>query len=320
MRRVLKATGSIYLHCDPTASHYLKTVMDAIFGWQMFVNEIVWQYDGPQRPSRRRFGSKHDVVFRYAKTDDYFSDPAGIAPFQPLSESDLRRYKRLPDGRYFYTTPRGDYTDASIERLTAEDRVERTKGGKVRIRHFLPIDNHGRVGRAKQLPDVWADIVSLGHAGGGEKVGYPTQKPLELYERFLRAASREGDIVCDPFAGCATTLVAAEKLQRQWVGMDIWEGAHRLVVERLRDTTGLFGKVTFTADPPDRTDDGETAAPFLRVKERVKEPGRPALVTSRDVRSSVGAAWLALHGLRPCLRRSPLSRTRSQHAALGTAG
>ena len=272
MRRVLKPTGSIYLHCDATASHYLKAVMDAIFGWSSFVNEIVWQYDGPQRPSRRRFGSKHDVIFRYGKTGDYFSDPDGIAPFQPLGEPDLRRYKRLPDGRYFYTTPRGDYTDASVDRLTAEGRVEHTKGGKVRIRHFLPTDSLGRVGRAKQLPDVWTDIVSLGHAGGGEKVGYPTQKPLELYARFLRAASREGDVVLDPFAGCATTLVAAEHLQRQWVGMDIWEGAHKLVEQRLHDTTGLFGKVTFTAEPPTRTDDGEEAAPFLRVKQRVKEP------------------------------------------------
>ncbi len=282
MRRVLKPTGSIYLHCDPTASHYLKAVLDAIFGWQMFVNEIVWQYDGPQRPSRRRFGSKHDVIFRYAKTGSYFSDPAGIAPFQLLSEADLARYKRLPDGRYFYTTPRGDYTDASVERLTAEDRVERTKGGKVRIRHFLPTDSRGRAGRAKQLPDVWADIVSLGHAGGGEKVGYPTQKPLELYERFLRAASREGDIVLDPFAGCATTCVAAERLGRQWAGIDIWDNAKAVVLDRMAkerlalpeaERGDLFtADIVFTDKPPERTDGGETAAPFLRVTERRQRP------------------------------------------------
>jgi len=86
LRIILKPTGSIYLHCDPTASHYLKAVMDAIFGWQMFVNEIVWQYDGPQRPSRRRFGSKHDTIFRYSKTDGYFSDPEGIVPSSTIVE------------------------------------------------------------------------------------------------------------------------------------------------------------------------------------------------------------------------------------------
>ena len=275
MHRVLKPTGSIYLHCDPTASHYLKAVMDATFGWQMFVNEIVWQYDGPQRPSRRRFGSKHDIVFRYAKTKNYFSDPAGIAPFQPLSEAELREYKKLDDGRYYYDTPRGDYTDASVERLEREDRIERTKGGKIRVRHFLPTDSLGRFGREKQLPDVWSDIVSLGHAGGKEKVGYPTQKPLALYERFIKAASKEGDIVCDPFAGCATTCVAAERIGREWVGMDIWDKVHELVVERLKSETGMFGDVAFTDKVPARTDDEETASPFLRVKQKVKEPEGP---------------------------------------------
>ena len=120
------------------------------------------------------------------------------------------------------------------------------------------------------MRDYW-DIPAL-RGNQPETVGYPTQKPVALYERIISASSNNGDIVLDPFAGCATTLVAAERLQRQWAGMDIWEGAHRLVTERLQDTTGLFGDVTFTADPPTRTDDGETGAPFLRVKERIREP------------------------------------------------
>ena len=125
--------------------------------------------------------------------------------------------------------------------------------------------------KSLKLPaDVW-DIPTI-NGMASERVGYPTQKPLALYERMIRASSNPGDIVLDPFAGCATTLVAAERLQRQWVGMDIWEKAHEVVVGRLRAATGLFGDVTFTADPPARTDDGETAAPFLRVKERVREP------------------------------------------------
>ena len=106
-------------------------------------------------------------------------------------------------------------------------------------------------------------------------MGYPTQKPLELYERIIRASSNEGDIVLDPFAGCATTLVAAERLNRQWVGIDIWNQAHEVVVQRLHDHTGLFGEVHFTTELPERTDDGDTASPFLRVKERVTEPDGP---------------------------------------------
>ena len=221
MRRILKSTGTIYLHCDFTASHYLKIVMDAIFEHKNFLNEIIWQYDGPQRPSKRCFRTKHDTIFRYAKTKDYYSDPDFIAPFQQLKTDELSdpQYKRLSDGRYYYTTPRGDYTDTSIERLSIEDRIEYTKNGKVRIRHFLPVDNDGNFGRKKQLPDVWTDIISLGHAGGKERYGYPTQKPLALYERIINTSSSKGDIVLDPFAGCATTLIAAERLERQWVGI-----------------------------------------------------------------------------------------------------
>ena len=120
------------------------------------------------------------------------------------------------------------------------------------------------------MRDYW-DMPAL-RGNQPETVGHPTQKPVALYERMLRASSNEGDSVLDPFAGCATTLVAAERLQRHWVGMDIWEGAHRLVEDRLRDTTGLFGDVTFTDKPPARTDEGNEAVAFLQVRERIKEP------------------------------------------------
>lgn len=165
MRRLLRDEGSLFLHCDPTASHYLKALLDAIFGRRSFVNEIIWHYTDPQRPSRRRFGTKHETIFRYAKTDNYFSSPSGILPFQPLTAEELYAYKRLDDGQNYYTTPRGDYTDASIARLKKEKRVESTRRGTVRIRYFLTVDEAGRVGRNKQLPDVWSDIVSIGHAG-----------------------------------------------------------------------------------------------------------------------------------------------------------
>ena len=115
-----------------------------------------------------------------------------------------------------------------------------------------------------------------------ESTGWPTQKPVVLYERIIHASSNEGDIVLDPFAGCATTLVAAERLQRQWVGMDIWEGAHKLVEQRLADTTGLFGQVTFTDQPPERTDDGEAAAPFMPTVERRRIAREPWQRMSRQ--------------------------------------
>ena len=147
-------------------------------------------------------------------------------------------------------------------------------------------------GRGVPIQSLWDDIPNL-QASSKERVGYPTQKPLLLYQRMIQASSNEGDIVCDPFAGCATTLVAAEKMQRQWVGMDIWEGAHRLVIERLQDAAGLFGDVVLTTNPPIRTDDGAEAAPFLRVRVRVKEPEGP-----RWTRAEMYDFLLTQHGLR----------------------
>ena len=139
--------------------------------------------------------------------------------------------------------------------------------------------------------DYWP-VDAIGRTSS-ERTGFPTQKPLSLYERMVRASSNEGDVVLDPFAGCATTLVAAERLGRQWVGIDIWDGAHEIVVKRLRDETGLFGDVHYSTTPPARTDDGETAAPFLRVKQVVQEPDGP-----RWTRAEMYAHLLEQHGSR----------------------
>ena len=245
MRRVLKPTGSIYLHCDPTASHYLKQLMDAVFGRRNFVNEVLWLYKTGGM-SKRWFGRKHDNLLFYARGKGYL--------FNPQREKSYLSHK---------------YGFSNVE-IFQDDQGAYTMVG---------------------MRDYW-DIPAL-RGNQPETVGYPTQKPLALYERIIKASSNEGDIVLDPFAGCATTLVAAENLQRQWVGMDIWEGAHKLVEQRLRDTTGLFGEVTFTADPPVRTDDGETAAPYLRVKQRVKEPDGP-----RWTRAAMYEHLLEQHGPR----------------------
>ena len=235
MQRVLKPTGSIYLHCDPTASHYLKAVMDAIFGRGNFQNELIWHYSWGMRTDKR-WNRKHDVILFYTKGKQFAFNAQDILEERQLSTATKQRLK---------------YKGALI-----------TDGNK---------------GRGKEKLALPSDVFYVATINGmaKERTGYPTQKPLALYERFIKASSNEGDIVLDPFAGCATTCVAAERLRRQWVGMDIWEEAYKIVTQRLRNEVGLFGEVHFVEPPPERTDDGETTAPFLRVKERVKEPPNP---------------------------------------------
>lgn len=288
MQRVLKKTGSIYLHCDPTASHYLKAVMDAIFGWKNFRNEIVWRrtpFSGSSKARAKQLPRDHDVILLYSRG----SAPMWSPPTQPYGEEYLKRFKWKDERGYYRKTLLKTFSQETFDRLRAEDRlIPPTKdGAKYSYKQYL--DESGGV---RQIGDVWADINMLNPVAK-ERLGYPTQKPLALYERMIRASSNEGDIVCDPFAGCATTLVAAEKLERQWIGMDIWEGAHRIVTERLRDTIGIFGEVIFTDKMPQRTDDGEAASPFLRVKVRVKEPDGP-----RWTRAAMYEHLLEQHGPR----------------------
>lgn len=142
-------------------------------------------------------------------------------------------------------------------------------------------------------PDWWSDIQQLNRSDP-QRAGWPTQKPLALYERIVKASSNPGDIVLDPFCGCATTLIAADQLDRQWVGMDIWEKAHEVVIDQMRKVVGpLFGDVHYTKELPNRTDDGDTAAPFLRVKQKVREPEGP-----RWTRAQMYSHLLDQHGPR----------------------
>ena len=233
MRRVLKPTGSIYLHCDPTASHYLKAVMDAIFGWRNFRNEIIWKRTNAPTASPYQFGCVHDKLLLFAAS--------GATQLRPVF---------IP------------YTQEYVNK------------------HYRQGDKHGKFHTAPLMHKEFGAVMGASR----ERTGYPTQKPLALLERIIQASSKQGDIALDPFAGCATTLVAAERLERQWVGMDIWDNAEAVVLQRL-EQEGLIGEgsdglhghlfsedVHFTAEPPARTDDGSEAAPFLRVKERIREP------------------------------------------------
>lgn len=195
LHRVLKQTGTVYLHCDPTASHYLKILMDSIFGPKQFRNEIVWAYRGGGRP-KKDFGRKHDIIFRYSKTDNYYFYPDNV---------------RIP----YQAEGLGRTDDAMWGRHKGTDKVYRPNPlGKV--------------------PEDWWPIDAL-NANAPERLGYPTQKPLVLLERIVKVSSKDGDMVLDPFCGCGTTLHASEVLKRQWTGIDITHLAIALIESRLRE-------------------------------------------------------------------------------------
>lgn len=287
MRRVLKPTGSIYIHFDSTAVHYLKACMDAIFGYRHFVNEIVWQKIRSSKAQKAGFGEVHDSILLYRKTRDAVSNklytplpPERIARHYGKTEPETGRRYGLYDftqagagspkrfGDRIIAPPEGKHwiwDQGRIDRAMEEGRLVFTSETMLRVKRYLDES------RGNPMEDIWVDIPPV-NAVAKDRTGYPTQKPTALYERMIKASSNAGDIVLDPFAGCATTLVAADKLGREWIGIDIWDRAHEIVVERLQHEVGLFGEVHYSKEPPDRTDGGEEAAPFLRVKERIKEP------------------------------------------------
>jgi len=318
MHRILKPTGSIYLHCDPTASHYLKAVMDAVFGWKQFRNEIVWRRNesgakGSQH-SAKQWGNNVDSILYYAKSDATPLEPRIV---QDLSESELKRmFPKVDDTGQRYNTKMTAWRSPSmgarpnlcydfhghtppypsgwrLGRKRMQEEYE--KGNIVVLPDKLERRSYAKDYRGVSPGNLWADTHLLLGAQNKERTGFPTQKPLALYERIIKASSAQDppQAVLDPFAGCATTLVAAEKLGRQWVGIDIWPGAHEIVRTRMEDTAGLFGEVTVTDTVPERTDGGTTAAPFLRVKQRVKEPDGP-----RWTRAEMYAHLLDQHGPR----------------------
>ncbi len=250
MHRILKPTGSIYLHCDPTASHYLKAVMDAIFGYRNFCNEIVWCYSGWNKRLRSHIERRHDLILFYAR-----------------SKKNTFNYPTRP------WSSKEEYVRVRKQKVRVDDNgreyVLSDAGKGNRVRRYL--DDAMKYG--VPLDDVWP-IDKINNSDKAN-MGYPTQKPIPLYERIIQVSSDKADVVLDPFCGCATTCVAAERMERQWVGIDIWDEAHEVVVKRLKTEVGLFGEVHYTSQVPDRTDDRQEAVPFLRVKERVKEPDGP---------------------------------------------
>ena len=233
MRRVLKPTGSIYLHCDPYASHYLKLLMDATFDEDNFRNEIIWDYSFRLMDLPRFFNRKHDLILFYAKSKAAkFSMPKTVWNREELIKTRKQKVYVDDNGTEWIWMPGG------------------RGNSKSRLKKIADIVKEG-----KAVSDVWP--IPIISSSAKERVGYPTQKPLTLLERIIKASSNEGDIVLDPFCGCATACVAADRLNRKWVGIDISPKAVELVNMRLQQAMGsLFHHryVTARTDIPRRTD------------------------------------------------------------------
>ncbi|MCL2004619.1 MAG: HNH endonuclease [Planctomycetaceae bacterium] len=233
MHRVLKDTGSLYLHCDPTASHYLKHLLDSIFGKQHFVNEIIWRYTGNSIP-KYCLPKKHDTIFWYCKGKRPVFFPNNI----------LLPYSELTEKRYNHTDEKG-----------RRYKISALRNGKQEIVYMKD---------GKYPDDVW-DIPVI---RGKERTGYPTQKPLALLKRIILASSNEWDTVLDPFCGCATTCVAAQQLQRQWIGIDIEKQAVGVLIQRLSDAGRLFQDFIATDQIPKRSD-VQVVQPTESVKQQL---------------------------------------------------
>lgn len=236
LHRVLKRTGSIFLHCDPTASHYLKIILDTIFSPQNFRNEIVWQRTISHNDARRKFADISDIIYFYTKSNDYIFN----VQYMPHSEDHIREFYRHVDenGRRYALdnmrspNPRPNLTydykgykphpngwsvsREKMEQLDEEGRLyfPSSSDGRIRLKRYLDEMPGTPVGC------IWTDIKPI-QSQADEHLGYPTQKPLALLERIIQASSNPGDIILDPFCGCGTAIAAAQKLERKWIGIDI---------------------------------------------------------------------------------------------------
>ena len=272
LHRVLKATGSIYLHCDSTASHYLKVVMDSIFGVANFRNDIVWKRFNFHADARR-YGRVYDDLLFYSKTSDLTWNPQYV----PLEESYVKSHFGQVDesGRHFrldnamaegqgpprrfgdveLAPPAGTHwrwSQENIDRLVESGVIVMTSRGRPSVKRYLD-EIEGAVVHA-----VWTDIPSI-NSQAKERLGYPTQKPVALLERIIKASSNPGDRILDPFCGCGTTIDASQRLDRRWIGIDITYLAISLIKSRLKDSYGDSVKYRIIGEPTALTDAEELA-------------------------------------------------------------
>ena len=272
LRRVLKTTGSLYLHCDPTASHYLKLLLDAVFGGDCYRNEITWKRRVGMSSAvhgSNRFGTITDILFFYAR-----SESTAFHPQYNKDDPDYQRYveERFTmvdeNGRLFQPTSlvnpalrpnliyeyKGYQPPGNGWMITKEKMAQWDKEGRI----YFPKEKTGRLRRKsfadelKGMPvqNLWLDIAEL-NSQSAERLGYPTQKPVALLERIIAASSNPGDLVLDPFCGCGTTVDAAQKLGRQWIGIDITHLAITLIKNRLHDTYGGDLQMKVVGEPTD---------------------------------------------------------------------
>jgi len=246
MHRVLKPTGSLYLHCDPTASHYLKILLDGIFGGAAYQNEVVWQRATPKGHAFTRFPSSHDVLLAYRKTKQAIWNPqyiphreAYIASHYRNIEPETGRRFRLdnclnpnsnrPNLTYEWNglTRVWRWTRDKMQTLHDEGRILYSKSGMPNYKRYLD-EMPG-----SPVTSVWTDIAPV-NSQADERIGYPTQKPLTLLKRIILAASNPGDVVLDPFCGCGTAIEASAVLDRRWIGIDVTYVAIKVIRDRLK--------------------------------------------------------------------------------------
>ena len=320
MHRVLKDTGSMYLHCDPKASHYLKAMMDAIFGPKNFRNEIVWKRQTSNNAVTKKFGAIADYLLFYVKSD---KDATWNQVYHERSAAEMKMYRPDENGRLYKTenltapsptpsrmfewrgaTPKNGWRHSldRLEELWAAGRIKTTKDGRPRLSGHIKYLDESAPGQKAQ--SIWTDIRRVGNVSK-ERIGWPTQKPLALYKRMIEASSNPGDMVLDPFAGCATTCVAAEQLGRKWIGCDLDNEAGQVIVERLQREVNesmawdKFVNVLYAA--PARTDDGEPAAPELILESPKKNEPKMSKKEAKvkllelDGDACLGCGWVPHH-------------------------
>jgi DNA modification methylase len=285
LHRVLKPTGSLYLHCDPTASHYLKMILDAIFGPQNFRSEIIWKRSSAHsdaKQGRQQHGRIHDTLLFYTKSDTWKWKPM-YTPYDAAYASGFYKHIEPKTGRRYglfdITGPGGKakgnprfevmgvtrywrFSEEKMAQMIREGRVVQAKPGAVpRQKRYL--DEMPGV----SLQDVWTDIAPLG-AQAEERIGYPTQKPLALLERILESSSEPGDLVLDPFCGCGTTIHAAERNGRRWIGIDITEKAIKTIEDRMKKA---FPYLKYEFDSPYPVDAASALILAKRSKARFQD-------------------------------------------------
>ena len=250
MRRVLKDTGSIYLHCDPTASHYLKLLMDAIFGTRNFVNEITWKRSNSPKAQTQGLGTQHDILLFYCKSEKFkfkkiytqdfdeeylkafrYDDQDGRGAYQTVAlvAGGLQRYPGRKEFEFQGIKAPWLYSKEKLDGWWGEGKIYKTKSGMYRLKVYL------RDIPGKLISDLWIDKeVAPLQGSSPEWVGYHTQKPEALLERIIKATTDKNDVVLDPFCGCGTTVAVAERLRRRWIGIDITYLAIDVISKRLK--------------------------------------------------------------------------------------